>query len=123
MFLRHVPFALGMVSGCPGCLYQPKKSEQQQGGIGGQWRKAGTKAGSLLCLSACGGLQMLVPSVSGYMLFEGRQLIMFSGHELDQLRGRRAALQIHLLLPQGEKLCSASLNLQKYFFSANTRFF
>lgn len=32
-------------------------------------------------------LLLLLPSVSGYMLFEGGLLIEFSGHETDQLRG------------------------------------
>lgn len=36
-----------------------------------------------------GGSSVSVPSVSGYMLCEGRQLIKFSRPELDQLRQRR----------------------------------
>lgn len=46
---------------------------------------------------------MPAPTVSGYTLFEGRELIKFSGPELDRLRQRRVGPEVHLLLPRGRK--------------------
>lgn len=98
-----------------------KKSERQERKGGQEKSKKYEKEREKQDLSAAlvpmGVSQMLVPSVSGHVLFEGRQLIKFSGPELDLTEAEKKRTRDTLTAATRQK------PVQCNFKSTNVSFF